>query len=549
MNGVTAIAHILQLEGVEWIGCMPSNSLIEAAARAGIRPIVCRQERTGVHMADGFSRLHNGRRIGVFLMQAGPGAENAFGGVAQAFADGVPILLLPAGANRDRLGVPPTFSPTRSYEPITKWSAQINQAGRVPELMRRAFTKLRTGRPGPVLLEIPGDVADEAIDDAAVVYDPPPMIRVAADPDAISRAASALLAAERPLIHAGQGVLYAEATAELVRLAEFLQVPVMTTLPGKSAFPEHHPLAVGTGSRATTGGVHHFLHRADLVLGIGCSFAKSAFAVPIPGGKTLIHATNDPEDINKDYPTPYPLVGDAKLVLTQLLEALQRQIGAQGRPPDPARLGEIRGVKQTWLAQWLPRLTSDEEPISPYRVIWDLMHTVDLDNVIVTHESGSIREQLVPFWEARQPRSFIGWGKSTQLGYSLGLAMGAKLAAPAKDVIHLMGDAAFGMVGMDIETAARARIPILTLILNNSTMAIYPDSRFPVATERYQLKKLSGNFADVAQALGAYSARIDKPHDVVPAIRRALEVTRGGQPAVLEILIKEEGAASTFKFD
>jgi thiamine pyrophosphate-dependent acetolactate synthase large subunit-like protein len=548
MNGVTAIASILKQEGVEWIGCMPSNSLIEAAAATGIRPIVCRQERTGVHMADGFSRICNGRRLGVFLMQAGPGAENAFGGVAQAFADSVPILLLPAGANRDRLGVPPTFSPTRSYESITKWSAQINLASRVPELIRRAFTKLRSGRPGPVLLEIPSDVAAEEVE-AAFVYESPPIIRSAADPDAVRRAAQALLLAERPIIHAGQGVLYADATQELVQLAEFLQMPVMTTLSGKSAFPEHHPLSVGTGSRATTGGVYHFLRSADLVLGIGCSFAKSGFAAPIPAGKTLIHATNDPDDINKDHLCQYPLVGDAKIVLAQLLEELRHQAGASGRPVNRALTEEIRSVKDAWLQQWLPKLTSDEEPINPYRVVWDLMHTVDLDKVILTHESGSIREQMVPFWEARQPRSFIGWGKSTQLGYSLGLAMGAKLAAPEKEVIHVMGDAAFGMVGMDVETAVRAHLPILTIILNNSTMAIYPDSRFPVATARYQLKKLSGNFTEVAQALGAHGQRIDKPHEIVPAIRRALDVTRSGQPAVLEVMIKEEAAASTFKFD
>jgi acetolactate synthase-1/2/3 large subunit len=482
-------------------------------------------------------------------MQAGPGAENAFGGVAQAFADAVPILLLPAGANRDRLGVPPTFSPTRSYETITKWSAQINLASRIPELMRRAFTKLRSGRPGPVLLEIPTDVADEELNAAAFAYEPPPLVRSAADPEEVGRAARALLAAERPIMHAGQGVLYAEATEELVQLAEFLQIPVMTTLSGKSAFPEHHPLSVGTGARATTGGVYHFLRRADLVLGIGCSFAKSAFAVPIPAGKTLIHTTNEADDLNKDYPCRYPLVGDAKLVIRQLLAELRHQAGAQGRPVNQPLQDEVRSVKQSWLDRWLPKLTSDEVPINPYRVIWDVMHTVDLDNVIVTHESGSVREQMVPFWEARRPRSFIGWGKSTQLGYSLGLAMGAKLAAPDKQVIHLMGDAAFGMVGLDIETAVRAHIPILTIVLNNATMAIYPDSRFPVASARYRLKQLSGNFAGVAQALGAYSEKIDKPHDIVPAIRRALDVTRGGQPAVLEVMIKEEGASSTFKFD
>ena len=548
MNGITAIAHILKQEGVEWIGCMPSNSLIEAAAAAGIRPIVCRQERTGVHMADGFSRINNARRLGVFLMQAGPGAENAFGGVAQAFADSVPILLLPAGASRDRLGVPPTFSPTRSYETISKWSAQINQAFRIPELMRRAYTKLRSGRPGPVLLEIPSDVAGEEVG-AALTYEPPTIVRSAADPEAVRRAAQALLAAEHPIIHAGQGVLYAEASAELVRLAEFLQVPVMTTLSGKSAFPEHHALSVGTGSRATTAGVHHFLSRADLVCGIGCSFTKSGFAAPIRGRKTLIHATNDPDDINKDHLCQYPLVGDAKLVLGQLLDELGRQAGTSGRPMNTALTEEIRAHKEAWLQQWLPKLTSDEEPINPYRVVWDLMHTVDLDQVILTHESGSIREQMVPFWEARQPRSFIGWGKSTQLGYSLGLAMGAKLAAPDKDVIHVMGDAAFGMVGMDVETAVRAQIPILTMILNNETMAIYPDSRFPTATARYQMKKLSGNLAEVAQALGAHGERIHKPDEIVTAIQRGLEVTRSGRPAVLEVMIKEEGAASTFKFD
>lgn len=549
MNGVTAIAHILKKEGVEFIGCMPSNSLIEAAAVAGIRPIVCRQERTGVHMADGFSRIHNGRRIGIFLMQAGPGAENAFGGVAQAFADSVPILLLPAGASRNRLGVPPTFSPTRSYESITKWSAQINLADRIPGLMRRAFTKLRSGKPGPVLLEIPQDVADEELKAATIDYEPPPIVRSAADPDGVRQAARALLAAQRPLIHAGQGVLYAEATAELVQLAEFLQTPVMTTLSGKSAFPEHHPLSVGTGSRSTTGGVYHFLRHADLVFGIGCSLARSGFAVPIPSGPVLVHATNDADDINKDYPCRYPLVGDARLVLTQLLEELRKQAGVHGRPANPTLLEEIQTAKETWLEQWRPKLTSDEVPINPYRVIWDLMHTVDLDHVIVTHESGSAREQVVPFWEARHPRSFIGWGKSTQLGYSLGLAMGAKLAAPEKDVIHIMGDAAFGMVGMDIETAVRAHIPIITIILNNGTMAIYPDNRFPVANERYQTKKLSGNFAEVAQALGAYSERISAVQDIVPAIRRAQEMTRSGRPAVLEYITKEEGAYSTFRFD
>ena len=549
MNGVTAIANILKMEGVEFIACMPTNPLIEALAIAGIRPIVCRQERTGVHMADGFARVTNGKKTGIFLAQNGPGAENAFSGVAQAYADSVPILLLPAGVARDRQGVHPNFNPTRSYETVTKWAATVNSADRVPELMRRAFTKLRGGRPGPVLLEIPSDVAIEELDEVKFDYEVPPVIRTAADPEAVSRAAAALLAADRPLVHAGQGVLYAEASEELVQIAEFLQAPVMTTMPGKSGFPENHPLSVGSGGTSTTGGVHQFLTRADLLFGIGCSMTRTNFATPIPPGKVIIHATNDHDDINKDIRANHPLLGDAKLILRQLLEEMKRQSGSEGRPVDQALHQEIKDAKQKWLDQWMPKLTSSEVPLNPYRVIWDLMHNVDLDNTIVTHESGSSREYAVPFWEARAPRSFIGWGKSTQLGYSLGLALGAKLAEPEKHVINIMGDAAFGMVGLDVETAVRSQIPITTIVLNNYTMAIYSDSRFPEAVRKYNLKGLTGNFADVAQALGAFSERITEPGEIVPAIQRAREMNKAGKTALLEFITKEEGDYSKFQFN
>jgi acetolactate synthase-1/2/3 large subunit len=547
MDGVTAIANILRMEGVDFIGCVPYQPLLEAAAIAGIRPLVFRQEGTGIHMVDGYSRVTNGQRIGVFMMQNGPGAENGFGGVAQAYAESVPILLLPAGMARQRRGVHPNFYPTRSYEPITKWCEEINMVERIPELLRRAFTKLRSGRPGPVLLEIPQDVATAEFREEWLDYEPPPRMRQAGDPEAVRRAAQALLAAQRPIIHAGQGVLYAEATDELVQVAEFLQAPVMTTLPGKSAFPETHPLAVGAGGPSTTLGVHRFLSRADLVFGVGCSFTLSNFAVPIPAGKTIVHTTNDEDAIHKDYKCDYPIPGDAQLVLRQLLEELTRQAGTP-RAVDQALHHEIAATKAKWLAQWMPKLTATDAPINPYRVVWDLMHTVDLNNVIVTHESGSAREYTVPFWEAWQPRSFIGWGKSTQLGYSLGLAMGAKLAKPEKQVINIMGDMAFSTVGLDIETAVRCEIPILTVVLNNSFMSIYDNSRFPVALEKYNIKSLSGQFSEVAQAMGAYSEKIKDPQDIVPAIKRGLAAVDAGRPTVLEFITRDEGEFSKFSF-
>mgnify|MGYP001400607743 CR=1 FL=1 len=165
MNGDMLIAKILKAEGVEWLSCFPAQTLIDQAARVGIRPILSRQERVGVNMADGFSRVKNGNTAGVFTMQYGPGAENAFGGVAQAFADSVPILILPGGQPRHRMGVHPNFESHTNYAGVTKWATNINQVGRIPELMAMAFSQLRHGRGGPVLLEIPTDVALEEFPD------------------------------------------------------------------------------------------------------------------------------------------------------------------------------------------------------------------------------------------------------------------------------------------------------------------------------------------------------------------------------------------------
>ena len=545
MDGVTAIANILRLEGVEFIGCVPYQPLLEAAAIAGIRPIIFRQEGTGIHMVDGYSRVTNGKKMGVFMMQNGPGAENGFGGVAQAYSESVPILLLPAGMPREKRGVHPNFYPTRSYETITKWSEEMNIVERIPDLMRRAFTKLRTGRPGPVLLEIPQDVATGELPEELFNYEPPRVVLQQADPSDVSRAARALLAADRPIIQAGQGILYAEATPELIELAEFLQAPVMTTLPGKSGFPETHPLSLGSGGPSTTAQVNKYLKESDLVFGAGCSFTKTNFAQAIPQGKVMVHMTNDEDAIGREFKTEFAMLGDAKLVLRQLLDELKSQAGS-ARPKNHTLQGDIKSTKEAWLAQWMPKLTSDEVPMNPYRVVWDLMHTVDLDNTIITHESGSAREYLSPFWEARAPRSFIGWGKSTQLGYSLGLAMGAKLAAPEKLCVNVMGDLAFSTVGLDIETAVRCEIPTLTIVINNAFMSIYDDSRFPVALEKYNIKTLSGEFSEVAQAMGAYTEKITVPNDIIPSIKRGIAETEAGKAVVLEFITKDEGEYSKF---
>jgi acetolactate synthase-1/2/3 large subunit len=216
----------------------------------------------------------------------------------------------------------------------------------------------------------------------------------------------------------------------------------------------------------------------------------------------------------------------------------------RGRAADVAR--EIKAVRTEWLAKWMPKLTSDERPLSPYRVIWDLLHTVDVADTIITHDAGSPRDQLSPFWESVAPLSYIGWGKTTQLGYGLGLAMGAKLAEPGKLCVNVWGDAAIGFTGMDFETAVRERIPILSILLNNFSMAIELPI-MPVATEKYRSTDISGHYADMARAFGGYGERVTEPGEIVPAIRRAIRKTREGTPALLEFITAKEIEFSIFK--
>jgi acetolactate synthase-1/2/3 large subunit len=539
MKGAEAIARILQQEGTEYLFAYPSNPLIEAAASAGIRTLMARTEKTLINMADGYCRATNGRRPAVVTVQAGPGIENAFGAVAQAFADSVPLLLLPGGGEQRLLGTPTGFDPLPPYSHVTKWAARVNFAERIPALLRRAFTQLRTGQPGPVLLEIPADTAGAELDEAAARYAPARGYRSAGDPADVAAAARLLLAARAPLLHAGHGVLWAEAGEELRALAELVQAPVMTTMAGKSAFPEDHPLAAGAGGNTITGPAAHLLRTCDLVFGVGCSFTKGSFSAPIPPGKKMVQITNDERDIDKGYPIDLAVLGDARLVLRQLLEEIARQAGPAPRPAGEGAAQTVRETKEAYLREWWPRLTSDETPINPYRVVWDLMHTVDRRRTIVTHDSGNPRDQMLTFYEALVPRGYLGWGKSTQLGTGLGIALGAKLAHPEQLVVNVMGDLAFGTAGMDVETAVRERIPILTVVLNNGCMGGY-GHHMPVASARYGANLLSGDYARVAAGLGAYAERVERPEEVVPALRRGIAATGEGRPAVLEVITKEE---------
>ena len=539
-----AIGEILKREGVDFITGYPVNHILEGAAAADIRPIIVRQERVGLHMADAVSRTTSGKKLGVFVMQHGPGSENAFGGVAQAYGDSVPIVVLPMGFPRHLQNMSPNFSSLLNFQHVTKWVEQVSLPHEIPNALRRAFTQARNGRPRPTMIEIPADVMTSDISDD-FHYVPTKGFKVGPDPDLVKEAAEVLVAAKRPVIYAGQGVHYAEAWPQLKELAELLQAGVTTSIQGKSAFPENHPLSLGCAGRSLPKAAWDFLQDADVIFGIGCSFSSTNYGTTMPKGKTIIHATLDSLDLNKDVESQHAIIGDAGLILDALLLELKDRLKSKphGRGGEvAAKIAELHGK---WIEDWTPKLTDTSSPISPYRVIWDMMHTLDVPNTIMTHDAGSPRDQIVPFWKPTTPLSYIGWGKTTQLGYGLGLAMGAKLAHPDKLCVNFWGDAAIGFTGMDFETAARERIPIMSCLMNNFSMAIELKV-MPVSTEKYRSTDISGNYADMATAFGCYGERITDPNEIVPALKRGVQKTQEGIPVLLEFLTQKETNISTF---
>ena len=527
------IAEILKKEGVEWIACFPSNPLIEAVAQQGIRPIAFRHERGAVMAADGFSRTSNRKQFGIVAVQSQAGAENALGGVAQAYADNIPILILPGGVSLSELAVQPNYSVSQNYPGVVKRVEAIYRPEQVVAVMRRAFSALRNGSPGPVAVELIADVCAMQATEHVDQYLPPPTVKQRPDSLDLRDAVQALLGATRPLLWAGAGVLAAEATSELKDLAELAAIPVFTTMPGKSAFDERHPLALGAGAGTTTGPAHYWLQHCDVLIAIGSSLTRSPYAQTIRSDVFIIQNSNNPDDIGKDEDVRIGLVGDARLTLQALIEEVKVQLGGDIRDKTEV-VREIQDNRKKWFDQWKPLLESDSKPLNTYRVIKEIDSVLDHENSIVTHDAGAPRDSIVPFYTATTPHSYVGWGKTTHLGFGIPLMIGAKLAHPERFCLNLMGDGAFGMSGADIETAVRAEVPITTVVLNNGGMSTYPGG-FPTARKQYGVSAMYGNYAQIAEGMGAVGFVVESPRELIDALKSAQHLNKDGKTVLVDV--------------
>jgi acetolactate synthase-1/2/3 large subunit len=537
MSGAQYIAGVLKEEGVRQIIGFPASELFDASAELDIPPVIARTQRVAVNIAEGYARATAGKELAVVTVQYGPGAESAFAGIAQAFNDRVPMLFLPTGYPRGSEAVAPNFESRRNFTHITKWCEAVTRVEDLPKLMHAAISRVRNGKPAPVLLELPVDLLAETLHASPSRHQRPRRSLPQADSGEIAELVTRLMAARNPVILAGQGVLSASATPELIAFAELLGIPVMTTPNGKSGFPEDHPLSLGTAGRARPETVDRFLDRADVVLALGSSLTRSYYILPVPEDKVILQVTLDDTDLGKDYPIAQGVVGDVRSVLRQMIAYVtDNRLPLIERPEIAV---EIAAVRAAFMAKWMPLLTSDTAPISPYRVVWEITRAIDPKTSIVTHDAGNPRDQLCPFYIASVPGSYIGWGKTTQLGSGLGFAMGAKLARPEATVVNLMGESAFGMVGIDFETAVRCNLPVLTIVLRNNVLGGYAKS-MPVATTKFGANRVSGSYAPIAVALGGHGECVTQPEDLRPALLRGLERVKEGQATLIEVVTHEE---------
>jgi len=539
INVATGVARILKQEGVEWVSTFPVCHVNNALGQEGIPMVMMRDDRYAVALADAFSRINAGSKNGVCTFQGGvnaAGLQVAYAGMAQAYEDGSPVLCItdgvPIGATENS-----QFDVTSSLKSVSKWYGYVDKPERLPEFMRRAFTMLRTGRPGPVVLAIPD--AGGLYDETADPYVPVKGWKSAPNPEDVARAIELLLGAQKPLIYAGEGVIYAGASAELTSFAELANTPVISTLKAKGAFPENNPLFVGVRGDQ----VDEYLAKSDLILAVGSSLSPGRFSHGIPNAvnKTIIHCTVDELHVNKSYPTAVALIGDARFALQALEKELSDKTSGNGRAPGSVA-AEVTSSRDSAMVQYREAMASTDTPINPYRVYAGLMDVLDPLNSFVTHESGNTRDQLSTVYDTLVPRGFLGWGNVSSLGFSLAATIAAKISFPQKHCVAVTGEAGLGYMMGNLEVPLRQKLGITVAHVSNGGFAGYGPGFWGDGHDPFTHKVLGNDEVDMSQVIGAlgyHTERVTEPSEVGPALKRAMAANDANQPAYIEFICSQ----------
>ena len=536
IDAATGIARILKQEGVEWVSTFPVCRVNNALGRENVPMVMMRDDRYAIAVADAFSRITGGKKIGVATVQGGvnaAGLQVAYAGLAQAYEDNSPMLCItdgvPIGGTENS-----HFDITSSLKSVSKWYGYIDKPERVPEFMRRAFTMLRTGRPGPVILAVPDPTGQ--YDENADPYVPVKGWKSAPDPDDVSHAIDLLLRAQNPLIYVGEGVIYADAAAELKTLVELANAPVISTLKAKGAFPEDHPLFVGVRGDQ----VNEYLTKCDTILAIGSSLSPGRFshAIPNAASKTIINCSVTELDVNKVIPNAHALMGDARFSLRALAGELSAKTNGQGRAAGSVQ-AEVKTSRDNAMAKYREAMASDQTPINPYRVYSELMNVLDPRKSFVTHESGNTRDQLSTVYDTLVPRGFLGWGNVSSLGYSLAAVVAAKKANPDHQVVAVTGEAGLGYMMGNLEVPVREKLGVTVVHVSNGGFSGYGPGFWGEGHDPYTHRVLGPNDIDLSKAIrefGLHTERVTEPGEIAGALQRALAANAEGQPSYIEMV-------------
>ncbi len=539
MRGREAIVKSLEKEGVEVIFGIPGGATIplyDEIYDSSIRHILTRHEQGAAHAAEGYARVKG--KVGVCSATSGPGATNLTTGIADAFMDSSPIVALTGQVPTALLGKDAfqEADPVGMTMPMTKHNFQLRSVEEIPEVIKMAFKIALEGRPGPVLIDIPKDIQeiDGDVKFPKEVDIPGFKPTLKGNLKQIKKAADMLLEARRPIILSGGGVIISNASRELLQLAELLGAPVTTSLMGKGSFPESHPLALGMiGMHGRKAG-NYAINDADVIMAIGCRFSDrttgmvSCFA---PEAR-IIHVDIDPAEIGKNVRVDLPVVGDAKLILKDLLKVLRQKI--KKKPKGTEWMKKIEEYKK----EFNPRMDYDDVPMKPHRVIKEIMDVVGEEDIVVT-EVGQCQMWAAHYLGRSKARTFISSGGLGTMGFGFPASMGAKVARPEANVIDIAGDGSFLMNCQELATVVENDIPVVVAVFNNRYLGMVRQWQELFYERRYSATDLGRvpDFVKLAEAFDAKGLRVEKPEEIAPAVKEAFD---SGRPTVIDFIIDPE---------
>lgn len=547
-SGGQIVVEMLKAYGVRHIFGVPGDTGLAfynalCQEQGAITHVLARDERSAAFMADVYARV--GFRPGVCEGPSGAGATYLAAGLAEAHASSIPVIAINSDTPIAQEGrnILTALDQPALFAPITKWSTLVKQVGHIPDIMRRAFRIATSGRPGAVQITIPMDVLEEKATTCLLHAEEPcrayPSFRARPDPVAVERAADLLSQAVQPVIVAGGGVVTSGAWDELTALAEALGAPVGTSICGKGAIAENHPLSMGVvGSNGRRPYANALLQAADLIFYVGCktdSVTTAGWTLPpIATDQAILHLDVDPTEVGRNYPTAVGLVGDARLGLADLLTAIR----ARGGRPRPNPLDRMADEIAAFWAEFHAKATALSTPIKPQRVIHTLAHLLPANSIVIA-DAGTPTPFTAAYLRSAAGRRVIiprGYGG---LGYAIPGAVGAKLARPEATVVALMGDGSFGMSAGELETIARLRLPVVIVQFNNGCFGWIKVSQALSYDGRCFGVDFSADtdYAGIARGFGLRGVRVERPEEIESALREALEAD---QPTFIDIVTECE---------